>query len=678
MTDAQQFDLNIDGGSARFDGIGVVNGGGATSVLLKDYPEPQRGQILDMVYRPKFGASVSALLVEIPGDGNSTQGTMPSHMHTRDDLNYERGYIWWVLTEAKKRNPALTLDAVAWSAPGWVGDGEFWSQDTADYYVTWLEGLRDKYGLDLDAIGCRNEKGVSFEFARILRATLNARGFGHVALHAFDNWPHDKLDFVPALAADPQTRAAVDIIGAHVMYGETGYPTAEQRNLVREMGKPLWNTEDHVYKDGFDCLISIVECFNKNYVLGGATKVILWYDIAGIYPLEPYSKLPPMVLAHSPWDGHYQVREALWGYAHYGQFTEAGWHYSDAGCSILKDGGSIVTLVSPEGEVSIIIETKGASAVQLIDISLRPEWFQRSFCIWHSGAEAQFVEGQRLTSIDGVISLILQPDTVYSLSTTTGQQKGTFNDIPQPTPFPLPYAEDFTRYSAPRDHSYLPRYMADIGGVFELSARPGGEGVCLRQVVATPPLSWAPEWYPYSIFGDKDWQDVETSVTTFLNKGDVAGIMGRINHVGTGYGYVPQCYYFCVSAAGDAELVLVMGKENRAEMVGDAEQQALIQAQADKRTGGERVLAKARIPQVASGQWHRLSIAFNGANITCRVDGTTIFEVIDRTYSSGMSGLIAKRNGAEFSTPFFDEIAVSPAGVDVEFVEAVPTLVGVE
>jgi hypothetical protein len=25
-----------------------------------------------------------------------------------------------------------------------------------------------------------------------------------------------------------------------------------------------------------------------------------------------------MVLARSPWSGNYQVREALWGYAHYG------------------------------------------------------------------------------------------------------------------------------------------------------------------------------------------------------------------------------------------------------------------------------------------------------------------------------------------------------------------------
>ncbi len=121
----QDVTLNGDAGGRTFEGIGIVNGGGATSVLLKDYPEPQRSQILDMVFKPKFGASVSALLVEIPGDGNSTQGSSPSHMHTRDDLNYDRGYTWWILREAKKRNPNLSLDGAAWSAPGWVGGGNF-------------------------------------------------------------------------------------------------------------------------------------------------------------------------------------------------------------------------------------------------------------------------------------------------------------------------------------------------------------------------------------------------------------------------------------------------------------------------------------------------------------------------------------------------------------------------
>src|ERR1035437_10928799 len=76
--------INIDGnaGGKRFDGIGAVSGGGATSVLLKDYPEPQRSQVLDLLFKPKFGASMSAFFVEVPGDGTSTQGSELSHMHT--------------------------------------------------------------------------------------------------------------------------------------------------------------------------------------------------------------------------------------------------------------------------------------------------------------------------------------------------------------------------------------------------------------------------------------------------------------------------------------------------------------------------------------------------------------------------------------------------------------------
>ena len=101
---AQTINLNGDAGGKRFDGVGAVSGGGATSVLLKDYPEVQRSQILDLLFKPKFGASMNALLVEVPGDGNSTQGSEPSHMHTKDDLNYHRGYEWWIMSEAKKRN----------------------------------------------------------------------------------------------------------------------------------------------------------------------------------------------------------------------------------------------------------------------------------------------------------------------------------------------------------------------------------------------------------------------------------------------------------------------------------------------------------------------------------------------------------------------------------------------
>src|SRR3982750_4526493 len=116
----QTINLNGNAGGKPFDGIGAVSGGGATSVLLKDYPEVQRSQILDLLFKPKFGASMNALLVEVPGDGNSTQGSEPSHMHTRHDLNYDRGYEWWVMSGAKKRNKEISLDANGWSSPAWI------------------------------------------------------------------------------------------------------------------------------------------------------------------------------------------------------------------------------------------------------------------------------------------------------------------------------------------------------------------------------------------------------------------------------------------------------------------------------------------------------------------------------------------------------------------------------
>ncbi len=134
--------VTIDGvgPKRRFDGIGAVSGGGGTSVLLKDYPETQRRQILDLLFKPEFGASISALYVEIGGDGNSTQGSELSHMHASGDENYHRGYEWWLMKEAKARNPGLTLDGCAWSCPGWVGNGNFYSQDMCDYYAKWILG----------------------------------------------------------------------------------------------------------------------------------------------------------------------------------------------------------------------------------------------------------------------------------------------------------------------------------------------------------------------------------------------------------------------------------------------------------------------------------------------------------------------------------------------------------
>ena len=212
---------------------------------------------------------MSALLVEVPGDGNSTQGSESSHMHTKDDLNFSRGYEWWLMSEAKKSNPALTLDACAWSCPAWVGNGNFWSQDMCDYYVKWIQGLKSVYGLNLDAIGCRNEKGVNLNFVKKFRASMDANGLKKVDIHGFDNWDPTKFDFVRRMTNDLALRSAVAIISAHTM--ATSPTPPDVLNIAETFGKPIWNSEEHVYKKGFDCEISLVQAFNQNFLVSGVT-----------------------------------------------------------------------------------------------------------------------------------------------------------------------------------------------------------------------------------------------------------------------------------------------------------------------------------------------------------------------------------------------------------------------
>ena len=664
---AQNQTIRISGQSKgkTFDGIGIVNGGGATAVLLKDYPEKQRSEIMDLVYKPKFGASVSTLLVEIPGDGNSTQGSMPSHSHYRGDCNFQRGYMWWVMSEAKRRNPKLSLDATAWSAPAWVGN--YWSQDMADYYVSWLSGLREVYGLELDAIGCHNEKGVSYDFAKMLRRTMNGRGFSKVKLHAFDNWGGGKMNFLKDMQNDAELRDAIDIVSAHT-FSEIPL-SKEQREMAEAMGKLIWNSEDHVYRKGFDCLISIVKCFNENYIVSGATKVVNWYDIAGVYPLEPYSHDPAMVLAWEPWSGHYAVRENLWGYAHYGQFTEMGWQYVDDGCQMLEGGGTMVTLKNPEtDDYSIIIETKDAKEDQTIVVKVGKGLSKGKLCVWRSTEQGQFVRQPDIKG--GSFTITLQPDAVYSLSTTSGQQKGSFADIPPSKPFPMPYEENFDSYQ-PDACGYLPHYTADIIGAFELVEAPSSpsttsnlksqtSNLCLRQVVGDHTLSWAPEWHHYTILGDSAWRDYEVSADVWLNPQDEVAIMGRVCDVGSGYGIWAKGYYLKLNDQGQCMLVITRGKLDQKELIGDKEQQEAILARKDAEMGGEYKLAIAHVEGIAPCHWHNLRLRFEGDTITGYVDGKQVLQAKSDRYPNGMAGLMAPMQQHRISTPYFDNLKIIP------------------
>src|SRR5207247_3089493 len=102
-----------------FDCVGAIAGGGGNSRLLIDYPEPQRTQLLDYLFKPGYGASLQLLKIEVGGDTNSTDGAEASHEHTRGAVDCNQGYEWWLAGQAKARNPNIKLYGLAWGAPGW-------------------------------------------------------------------------------------------------------------------------------------------------------------------------------------------------------------------------------------------------------------------------------------------------------------------------------------------------------------------------------------------------------------------------------------------------------------------------------------------------------------------------------------------------------------------------------
>src|SRR5256714_5745913 len=124
--------ISVTGGAGgrSFDGVGAISGGGGNSRLLVDYPEPQRSQVLDYMFKPGYGSSVQVLKIEIGGDANSTDGSEPSVEHVKGVVNCSAGYEFWLARQAKARNPAIKLYGLAWAAPGWLGGGSYWSQDT--------------------------------------------------------------------------------------------------------------------------------------------------------------------------------------------------------------------------------------------------------------------------------------------------------------------------------------------------------------------------------------------------------------------------------------------------------------------------------------------------------------------------------------------------------------------
>ncbi|MCX5216010.1 RICIN domain-containing protein [Kitasatospora sp. NBC_00240] len=654
--------VTVDGhGLGRvFDGIGAVSGGGGNSRLLIDYPEPQRSQILDYMFKPGYGAALQILKVEIGGDTNSTDGAEDSHEHIQGQVDCNTGYEWWLMEQAKERNPQIKLAALAWGAPGWVSanGSDMWSDKAIGYLKDWLDCAKNTHHLTVDYFGGRNEVGPPpAAWFENLRSSLNSAGYSGVKLVADDDWsgfpnPGDTTGTWPLLGklqADPAYAAAVDIIGHHypcegVNGGTNGTGTAYNcpvPEAAKQLGKPIWASENGS-QDLNTGAAPQIRTITRGYVDGRITATFNWPLIGALYPNMPFHT-DGLLQANQPWSGNYSVGTSVWSTAQVTQVTQPGWQFIDSASGYLAGSsgtatspGSYISLKSPNGtDWSTVVETTTAGEAQTVHLRPTGGLTAGPLHVWATNLNSKdpgqyFQQQTDLAPADGGYTFTAQPGWVYSLTTLTSPGRGTATAPPRAA-MSLPYGDDFE--SAPAV-GHMPALLADMNGAFEVQPCDGGRaGSCVRQMAPVKPLPWGNVSDPYTLMGDGSWRDYTVGVDALLQQPGAVRLMARAG-TQSGPAWI-NSYYLQVSDTGAWSIV-----------------------RTDYQGAQKTTLVSGTTTALGTGTWHHLDVTVQGTAITAAVDHTVLGSATDTSHPTGQVGV-----GLDsYRTQEFDNLTVTPIG----------------
>lgn len=639
--DGQETTVVLDGaGKGRvFDGLGAASAG-ASSRLLIDYPEPERSAILDYLFKPGCGAALQHLKVEIGADVNSTDGAEPSPMRSETDHNAKRGYEWWLMAEAHKRNPQIVLEILPWGAPRWVNPnpGEhdtLYTSKMAAYVADFIRTAKQEYGLDIAYTGVWNERVYDTAYIKELYRRIQEEHL-KTKIVCCDEYPGEgegQWAIADEILRDPELATDIAVIGVHYPLVKGKLTTTE---AARQTGKPLWSSEDQPNGGGGPFVTRdwplggriLAHLYNRNYLEGSFTSTAIWSPVTSYYDnlAAPNSGL---MYANTPWSGHYSVQGTIWSTAHTTQFAQPGWQYLDSASGNLTEKGSYVSLMSPDKKNwSVVLETIDAKSPQKALFRLTGGLNATVAHVWETNNTRTFEHVADVKIVNDEFEYTFDPDSLYSITTTTGQGKGTA-EPPPARAFPFPYTEDFDE----TELEGTPKYLSDQDGAFEVRACDGRPGRCLEQVITEKPIPWSPLPDPFTLAGDETWTDYTVSADVRFLSSSPAVIMGRIDSSDVFQeekARLPSGYILRIKPDGAWELLSSTYKQPLATYA----------------TGAVSLTGQ---------EWHRLALTFVGTTVTASLDGKTLASVDATAHAHGMIGL-----GTEWNHVQFDNLSVKP------------------
>lgn len=580
-----------------FEGIGGVTSNGMTK-LLREYPDNQRSDILNMLFSPKFGASFHQLKVEIGSDANGTCGTEPSHMRSETDFDITRGVGLWLASEAKSRNPNLILDAIRWGTPAWITD----NSKKYTFYKNFLQGAKNEFNLDFDFLAPDENEG---DFSRnwvvnTLRPGLNNDGFSSVKLTGADSTTD--WNIASMVNSDSALKNALYAINAHYKQ--------DSPDNAKNCGLPIFDSEDVVaYRTKFSSALDMAYKIIRSYASGRMVQYVMHPVVEAIYDDVPYTYKSLLTAAH-PWTGHYQIEPALWVVAQFTQFIQPGWYYINSGCSSGSEHSYLTLKDSNTGDFSIILLNRSSSS-ETFTFTLN-NLTATVLHVWQTTESAQFVNLSDVTVTGGVVSITIPANSICTLTTTTGQTKGqpTYS-IPTGTSFTLPYSDNFESYEIGKQ----PKYTVDQSGAYEIATGGKNSTKCLRQVITygNKPIDWERRATPspYTILGGQELKNYSVSfdflmeTITDLDYDGYVLLGARCNFAPTGN--VPaECYNLRLFHDGSWQL-----------------------------RSAALVLQSGIISGFALNEWHNLKIRCLDNTISAYYDNTLLAEITSGEYPSG-------------------------------------------
>lgn len=665
--------INTDDGTV-YRGLGVVTGNNS-SRLLMDYKTENPDaywEIMNLLFKPDYGAGLTHVKIEFGTDVNSSSGTEPSIMRSVDEeADVTRGAGFMFAADALSINPDITVDLLRWGEPKWVADA-FEESTEAGHAARykWYKAAIDKayktYGIKFTHISADANEADRIDtewiicFADALeKETDECYDYGSIKIVASDEVGTWKIS--KEMMENEELRNAVDILGEH-------YNTWADKNaktLNKEYGKEIWYTEGVASTNiarlavnsngsginGTNGALDVCNRIINGYYNGRMTMYEYQPAVAAYYSGAKY--FPKSLLnAQTPWSGYYEADCGIWTSAHFTMFMKNGWRYVDSACygdgkeahAISETTNNYMTVTDTEtGDYTIVICNDSEEQRNYTFTLENMTKADAPIYVWETRGpdERQAYDANYFKHIgtykpcENRFSIEVKP---YSIVTITTLDKtadtSVYNCKYEDIPLNINYSDDF-EYSDEflSARGYAPLYTTDYGGAFEVDTVDGNKVLMQKINMDNKPTDWRFRGTPNPItsLGDDRWSNYNAEINFKLVDDSDR------NYISFGVRYLLAELDTNNAENGYSLKVMPSGTWSLRK--------------------NNRSVADGVIDDFDSTSWHTVKITANGKNITAYLDGNELTTYYDESGYANSGRIMI---GSGLYNNLFDNLNVTP------------------